>query len=134
MPFACAAHRRGSAHGCLLPTAFKATVDRNALRRWSSQCCGTLPQGQHHASTIAISNLADSAVGPALCSAICVRRSMRQEKEYDLRCAVQFVYDAWYAYLTPDREFPADIRRALNCAFGELAARSRLVDLRAVLR
>ena len=44
------------------------------------------------------------------------------------------MYDTWYSYLTPDREFPADIRRALNSVFGELAARARHVDLRAVLR
>ena len=46
---------------------------------------------------------------------------------------LQFVYDAWYAWVTPDVEFPADIRRALNSAFGNLAARARHVDLKAVL-
>ena len=43
------------------------------------------------------------------------------------------MYDAWYAWVTPDVEFPADIRRALNSAFGNLAARARHVDLKAVL-
>lgn len=47
---------------------------------------------------------------------------------------VQFIYDTWYTYLTPDREFPAEIRRMLNHAFGQLAVRSRRIDLRAVLR
>ena len=51
-----------------------------------------------------------------------------------LLLGVQFIYDTWYGFLTPDREFPADVRRALNSAFGELAARARLIDLRAVLR
>ena len=46
---------------------------------------------------------------------------------------LQFVYDAWYGWVTPDVEFPADIRRALNSAFGNLAARARHVDLKAVL-
>ena len=49
-----------------------------------------------------------------------------------LLCA-QFVYDAWYATLTPDREFPREIRRILNTAFGELAERGRRVDLRKML-
>ena len=47
---------------------------------------------------------------------------------------MQFVYDAWFGCMSPDREFPAEIRRALNCAFGELAVRSRRVDPRAILR
>lgn len=46
---------------------------------------------------------------------------------------VQFVYDMWYAALTPDREFPRDIRRVLNTAFGELAARARKADLKGML-
>lgn len=32
---------------------------------------------------------------------------------------LQFLYDTWYAYLTPDREFPAEVRRILNTAFGQ---------------
>jgi hypothetical protein len=47
--------------------------------------------------------------------------------------AAQFVYDAWYATLTPDREFPREIRRILNTAFGELAERGRRVDLKRML-
>ena len=39
----------------------------------------------------------------------------------------------WYNYLTPDMEFPADVRRALNGAFGNLAAHGRHIDLKAVL-
>ncbi|KAK9807024.1 hypothetical protein WJX72_010915 [[Myrmecia] bisecta] len=45
----------------------------------------------------------------------------------------EFVYDMWYAVLTPDREFPKEIRRILNSAFGEMAARGRKVDLRRML-
>lgn len=45
----------------------------------------------------------------------------------------QFLYDTWYAYLTPDMEFPAEVRRALNGAFGNLAQHGRHVDLKAVL-
>lgn len=45
----------------------------------------------------------------------------------------QFIYDTWYAALTPDKEFPADVRRLLNGAFGTLAARSRRLDLRGML-
>ena len=51
-----------------------------------------------------------------------------------LRACAQFVYDAWFGSMSPDREFPAEIRRALNCAFGELAVRSRRVDPRAILK
>lgn len=32
---------------------------------------------------------------------------------------LQFLYDTWYACLTPDREFPAEVRRILNTAFGQ---------------
>lgn len=45
----------------------------------------------------------------------------------------EFIYDTWYASLTPDREFPAEIRRILNHAFGQLARRARRVNLRGVL-
>ena len=38
-----------------------------------------------------------------------------------------------YALLTPDREFPADVRRLLNTAFGQLALRARRLDLRVVM-
>ena len=46
---------------------------------------------------------------------------------------MQFVYDAWYSTLTPDREFPREIRRILNTAFGELAGRARHMDVRKTL-
>jgi hypothetical protein len=47
----------------------------------------------------------------------------------------EFVYDSWYAAVTPDTEFPAEVRRLLNAAFGEVArrARSQRVDWGAVL-
>ena len=53
----------------------------------------------------------------------------RAEQSY----VVQFVYDTWYGGLTPDREFPREIRRVLNTAFGELAERARKSDLKGML-
>lgn len=40
----------------------------------------------------------------------------------------EWVYDAWWGRLTDDKELPADVRRLLNNAFGELAARFHRVD------
>lgn len=37
----------------------------------------------------------------------------------------EFIYDAWFSYLSPDREFPVEVRRLLNHAFGEVARRAR---------
>ena len=45
----------------------------------------------------------------------------------------EFIYDSWYCSLTPDREFPAEIRRILNHAFGQGAARARGLDLRLIM-
>ncbi|KAI3433581.1 hypothetical protein D9Q98_003392 [Chlorella vulgaris] len=45
----------------------------------------------------------------------------------------EFIYDTWYTSLTPDKEFPAEVRRLLNMAFARLAQRSRQLDLRLVL-
>jgi hypothetical protein len=45
----------------------------------------------------------------------------------------EFIYDTWYHYLSPDKEFPAEIRRILNHAFGRLAARARTLDLRLIM-
>lgn len=46
----------------------------------------------------------------------------------------QFVYDAWYALLTPDRDFPRELRRLMNTAFGVIAARAhKCVNLRQML-
>ncbi|KAK9836709.1 hypothetical protein WJX74_006496 [Apatococcus lobatus] len=48
----------------------------------------------------------------------------------------EFIYDIWYAHITPDRDFPREIRHILNWGFGELAARARrleLADLRKML-
>ena len=47
--------------------------------------------------------------------------------------ALQWVYDIWYTSLTPDREFPAEVRRLLNTGFGQLAGRARQLDLRLVM-
>jgi len=45
----------------------------------------------------------------------------------------EWVYDAWFSMISPDREFPAEIRRLMNEAFAEIAQRARRVDLRALL-
>lgn len=45
----------------------------------------------------------------------------------------EWIYDTWYSLITPDREFPAEIRRLLNEAFAEIAQRARKVDLRTLL-
>jgi hypothetical protein len=45
----------------------------------------------------------------------------------------QWVYDAWYRHMTPDREFPAEVRLLLSHMFGELAERARAVDWRQLL-
>lgn len=45
----------------------------------------------------------------------------------------EFIYDTWYHYLSPDKEFPAEIRRILNHAFGRLSERARKLDLRLVM-
>lgn len=50
-----------------------------------------------------------------------------------LSLPLQFVYDSWYGSLTPDHEFPAEVRRALNAGFGQLAMRARALDLRALM-
>lgn len=46
---------------------------------------------------------------------------------------LQWVYDAWYRHMTPDREFPAEVRLLLSHMFGELAGRARAVDWRQLL-
>ena len=51
----------------------------------------------------------------------------------DARAWLQFIYDMWYGSLTPDKEFPREVRRVLNTAFGELAARARKTDLKGML-
>ena len=45
----------------------------------------------------------------------------------------EWVYDSWFSILSPDREFPAEIRRLLNEAFAEVSQRAKKIDLRAVL-
>ena len=46
---------------------------------------------------------------------------------------MQFVYDMWYGGLTPDKEFPKELRKVMNTAVGELGERARRVDLRRML-
>ena len=45
----------------------------------------------------------------------------------------EWIYDSWFAMISPDREFPAEIRRLLNEAFAEVAQRARRIDLRTLL-
>ncbi|KAL6750227.1 PXA domain-containing protein [Haematococcus lacustris] len=45
----------------------------------------------------------------------------------------QWVYDTWWAGLTPDTEFPAAVRLALNNAFGAVCMRARRLDLGSLL-
>lgn len=46
---------------------------------------------------------------------------------------VQFLYDLWWGHITPDTDFPKDVRRVLNAAFGELAVRAQQADLKRML-
>lgn len=46
----------------------------------------------------------------------------------------EFIYDMWWGLLTPDKDFPRDVRRVLNDAFGELAFRARKTDVKILLR
>lgn len=45
----------------------------------------------------------------------------------------EFLYDLWWGHITPDTDFPKDVRRVLNGAFGELAARAQQTDLKRML-
>ena len=45
----------------------------------------------------------------------------------------EFIYDTWYSHLTPDKQFPAEVRSLLNNAFGRLAYRVKMVNLQAVV-
>lgn len=40
----------------------------------------------------------------------------------------QFLYDAWWCHVSPDREFPAEARMHLNHMFAQLCRRARHVD------
>ena len=46
---------------------------------------------------------------------------------------LQFLYDLWWGHITPDTDFPKEVRRVLNGAFGELAARAQQTDLKRML-
>ena len=46
---------------------------------------------------------------------------------------MQFLYDLWWGHITPDTDFPKDVRRVLNSAFGELAVRAQQADLKRML-
>ncbi|KXZ47595.1 hypothetical protein GPECTOR_34g754 [Gonium pectorale] len=40
-----------------------------------------------------------------------------------------WIYDVWWGMLSPDRAFPAEVRRLLNAGFGRLAERARGLDV-----
>ena len=71
--------------------------------------------------------------GPALPQPRSNRRLWRFPTAYPARCLLQFIYDIWYSTITPDKEFPAEVRRLLNSGFGQLAQRARQLDLRLVM-
>jgi len=45
----------------------------------------------------------------------------------------EFIYDSWWSSLSPDVDFPAAVRGALNAAFGEVARAARGLDVRRLL-
>lgn len=45
----------------------------------------------------------------------------------------EWVYDAFWGFLSPDTTFPAEIRQLLHDAFGNVAERAHRVDVNAVL-
>eukprot|EP00873_Tetraselmis_striata_P010052 jgi/Tetstr1/430316/TSEL_020141.t1 len=45
----------------------------------------------------------------------------------------EFLYDSFWQRVTPDSEFPAEVRRMSNHIFGCLVARARKIDVRAML-
>ena len=45
----------------------------------------------------------------------------------------EFIYDSWYSHLTPDTQFPAEVRALLNAAFGQLSQRAKKVQIRQVV-
>lgn len=42
--------------------------------------------------------------------------------------ALQFIYDSWFSQLSPDREFPAEVRWLLNHTFGQFSKRAQRID------
>eukprot|EP00890_Picochlorum_soloecismus_P004147 jgi/Picsp_1/4733/NSC_02102-R1_protein len=45
----------------------------------------------------------------------------------------EFIYDSWYSHLTPDTQFPAEVRALLNSAFGRLSQRAKSVEIRQIV-
>ena len=45
----------------------------------------------------------------------------------------QWTYDTWWAAMTPDREFPAELRRIINAIFGEVCVRARRLDAKSLI-
>ena len=45
-----------------------------------------------------------------------------------------YIYEVWYCYISPDREFAGMVRSIINGAFVSLASRGRSLDLQAILR
>lgn len=42
--------------------------------------------------------------------------------------SMQFIYDSWFSQLSPDREFPSEVRWLLNHAFGQFCRRATRLD------
>ncbi len=47
--------------------------------------------------------------------------------------APQWIYDTWWAAMTPDKEFPAELRRIINSMLGEICVRARRLDARSLI-
>ena len=45
----------------------------------------------------------------------------------------EFIYDTWYSHLTPDTEFPAEVRGLFNAAFGRLAKRAKKITIKVLI-
>jgi hypothetical protein len=45
----------------------------------------------------------------------------------------EWIYDAFWGFLSPDTTFPAEIRQLLLDVFGDVASRARSVDVNVVL-
>jgi hypothetical protein len=113
-----------AAHGSTAGVSPSASVSSSGgggggrARRASSYTGGPRPRGAGIAPAVPLDPDAWRAhVGSAAVAAAWERLSGAVVQE--------FVYDAFYAYVSPDRDFPAAVRGLLNAAFGEAARRAR---------
>lgn len=80
---------------------------------------------------------------PCSCASSCSRSSSSEgvvplleemtSPTMHLLAALQFIYDAWFGQLSPDREFPAEVRWQLNHAFGQASRRAKRLDWTSLL-